>query len=56
MEHNTSGGVTCVRVSLTAVNSDTKIVVTHPFFDVTIIGVVVIIVIIVQENALLETL
>jgi hypothetical protein len=56
VEHNTSGSVTCIRVSLTAVNSDTKIVETFLFFRVTIIVVIVIIVIIVQENALLETL
>ncbi len=48
--------MTCVRVSLTAVSSDKKIVETFLFFQVTIIRVIVIIVIIVQENALLEIL
>jgi hypothetical protein len=56
VKHNTSGGVACVRVSLTAVSSDKKIVETFLFFHVTNIGVTVIIMIIVQENALLETL
>ena len=48
--------LTCVRVSLTAVNSYMKIVLTYHFFLITVIRVIVIIVIIVQVNALLETL
>ena len=48
--------LTCVRVSLVAINSHMKFVWTFHFFKFTIIGIIVIIVIIVQVNALLETL
>jgi len=47
--------LTCVRVSLTGINSDLKFV-NISFCFVLIIGVIVFIVIIVQVNALLDTL
>ena len=46
----------CVQVSLQAINSDMKIVEIFLFFLVPFIGVVVIIVIILQVNALFEAL
>ena len=49
-------GLTCVRVSMTAINSELKFVLIFLFFLVLIIGVIVIIVIIAQVNALLDTL
>ena len=49
-------GLTCVRVSMTAINSELKFVLMFLFCLVLIIGVIVIIVIMAQVNALIDRL